>query len=169
MKIMHLFGLSFAVLMIGLALPATAEMKFTIKDPYGMETSSSAKAGALYLSIYNHGDKADKLIGVEIPSEYADRAELHTHMHENGVMKMRQVEGIDLPAGEETVLKPGGDHIMLMGLKKKLEAGTTIPLTLTFEKSAKTPVKAEIRSLKDKAPKTDHQGAGHDHHHHHGH
>ena len=83
------------------------------------------------MTIHNTGAEADRLIRAESP--VSERVELHTHLQENGVMRMREVEAIDLPAGAATELKPGGLHVMFMGLKEPLVAGQTIPLTLHFE------------------------------------
>ena len=77
-------------------------------------------------------------------SPVSEVVELHTHREENGVMRMRQVEKIELPAGETITLKPGGLHVMLIGLKQPLELDTEIPVSLVFadgsEKSVMMPV-----------------------------
>lgn len=78
----------------------------------------------------NDGDKPVALTAVASPD--AGRAELHTHLHENGVMKMRQVESIEIPARGEAVLKPGSLHIMLFDVRE-LSQDTPFPLTLTLD------------------------------------
>jgi copper(I)-binding protein len=65
----------------------------------------------------------------------SDVAELHTHIKDGEVMRMRQVEDIPVKAGETVVLQPGGLHVMFMGLHEGLKEGQTFPLTLTFEKA----------------------------------
>lgn len=89
--------------------------------------------GAIYLTIVNSGKEPDRLVAVSTP--LAGKAELHTVTEEGGVMKMRSVDGIDVKPGETIELKPGGLHIMLMGVKGSPKPGDTFPLTLTFEKA----------------------------------
>jgi periplasmic copper chaperone A len=75
-----------------------------------------------------------------VAPQVAQRGELHTMKHENGMMMMREVPGFGLPAGQTMTLKPGGDHLMLIGIQKPLEAGQKIPATLVFEKAGKVSV-----------------------------
>ncbi|MBW7851567.1 MAG: copper chaperone PCu(A)C [Rhodospirillales bacterium] len=91
--------------------------------------------GAAFMAIANNGKEADKLMAAD--ADVAKAAELHTHIHDGGVMKMRQVPAIDLPAGQTVMLQPGGFHVMFMGLKEPLKEGATFPLTLTFERAGK--------------------------------
>lgn len=112
------------------ALPAFAQ-NITASDAFARETPPSAKVGGAFVSLTNSGDD-DTLTAAESP--VADRIELHNHTMIDGIMKMREVEGgIPLPSGETVMLKPGGLHIMLMGLKQPLKKGETLPLTLHFE------------------------------------
>ncbi|QCB48270.1 copper chaperone PCu(A)C [Hydrogenophaga sp. PAMC20947] len=74
---------------------------------------------------------------VSVSSAAAGVAEIHEMSMENDVMKMRQIDGLDLNAGKATELKPGGFHIMLMDLKAPLKGGDSVPMTLTFEDAAK--------------------------------
>ena len=89
------------------------------------------------------------LVGVTTP--VAEEAEVHEMRLEGGVMKMRAAPRLDLPAGQTVSLKPGGYHIMLIGLKQQLKAGESIPLTLKIERKDKkidsVEVKAEVRGL----------------------
>lgn len=94
-------------------------------------SAGPAKAGAAYVTVTNSGTTADRLLAVATPA--ANRAELHTHLNENGVMKMRPVDSVEVPAGETVAMAPGGYHIMMMGLAKPLVEGESFPLTLTFE------------------------------------
>lgn len=88
------------------------------------------RPGAVFLSIDNKGG-ADKLVAAS--SKLSQRVELHTHTLDNGVMKMRPVEAIEIPANSMTQLKSGGYHIMMFDVKSMPEKGSTVPLTLTFE------------------------------------
>jgi copper(I)-binding protein len=117
--------------------------------------AAEGKVSAAYFSIENHGSEADKLTGAESP--VAGMSMLHETIDDNGVMKMRHSAGIEIPAGGAAELKPGGSHVMLMGLKQALVEGQTIPLTLTFAKAGTISVSATVQ----KAP-----AGSADHHHH---
>lgn len=99
---------------------------------------------AAYMVIRNTGSAADKL--VKAASNVAQTVELHTVEMKDGVMQMRPVEGgIDIPANGEVQLKPGGFHVMLIGLKQDLKAGEKVALTLEFEKAGALDVQADVR------------------------
>ena len=72
-----------------------------------------------------------KLVGVKTPA--AGMADIHQTKMDGGVMRMRHVEGIELPAGKSVALEPGGYHVMLMHVARPLKEGETVPLTLTVE------------------------------------
>ncbi len=108
--------------------------QLTIFHPWARPTAEDAKNGAVYLSIKNAGSEADKLISAESP--VAEKTELHETLDENGVMKMRPVkDGVEIKPGSSQEFKPGGLHIMLLGLKKRLTEGEMVPLTLTLAKA----------------------------------
>lgn len=113
-----------------------------IEDAFARANGASAKAGAVFLTLKNRGDDADRLIAVQTGS--ATTAELHTHVEDaDGVMQMRPVEGgLEIPAQGTLILKRGGDHIMLMGLTRPLNQGDQVKLILNFEKSG--PVTVDI-------------------------
>jgi copper(I)-binding protein len=92
-------------------------------------------AGAAFMLIENHTTEDDRLIGVA--ATIAEKVELHTHVHGNdGTMQMVPVpEGFVIPAEDVHELKRGGDHVMFMGLKEHPAEGSTVHLTLTFEKA----------------------------------
>jgi len=113
-----------------------------IGHPWARPTAEGAKLGAAYLSIENKGKEADKLVSAESPA--AEKSELHETREVNGVMTMRPVEGgIEVKSGAVIELKPGGYHIMLVGLKKQLREGESVPLTVTLAKAG--PVNVEIK------------------------
>jgi len=131
-----------ALAALTLAAPATAQ-EIQILDTYARSASPMAKSGAAFMMIENIGDAPDRLIGARSPA--AKKVELHTHLEENGVMKMVHVEeGFALPAGGRLFLQRGGDHVMLMGLTEPFEQGKTIPLTLIFDKSGEITVEVEV-------------------------
>jgi copper(I)-binding protein len=127
----------------------------TIEHPY--TTATPGSNAAAYLTVRNDGAEADRLIGAK--GDLAASVELHTSSDASGAMQMRQVEAIDIPAGQSVSLKPGGDHIMLIGLTAKLTENGMVPLTLVFEKAGEVQVELDIE-----AAGKDHHGGGHDHH-----
>ncbi len=121
--------------MILAALPAAAADimvgDIMIFEPFARASAGRAKNGAAFLTITNKGG-ADRLLAAS--TDVSTKTELHTHtMDAEGVARMRQVEHIDVPAGETVMLQPGGLHVMLMGLKAPLKQGDSFPLTLRFE------------------------------------
>jgi periplasmic copper chaperone A len=105
--------------------------------------SPAAKSGAAYVTITNTGKSSDRLIGVE--GDAAGMIQIHMTEMTNGVMSMKEVEGgIEIPAGGTIQLEPGGNHVMLMGLKAPLVEGETLPLTLVFEKAGKVDVDVPV-------------------------
>jgi len=105
-------------------------------------STPNAKNGAAYVTIMNHGMKADRLVGAS--SGVAAKVELHTHKNDAGVMRMRRISSVEVPAHGTAHLKPGGDHIMLMGLKTPLKAGERIALTLILESGQEIQLEAMV-------------------------
>jgi copper(I)-binding protein len=122
----------------GAALAQTGQVE--LKDAWARATPGKAENGAAYLTIVSPA--ADRLVSVSTP--VAKKAELHTMTTEGGVMKMRPLAGIDVAPGQPVTLKPGGAHIMLMGLNQPLQAGQSFPLTLSFEKAGQREVTVAI-------------------------
>lgn len=116
-----------------------------IGHPWARETPPSAKTGAGYLTIKNTGTDADRLIAVETAG--AEKVEMHQSTVENGVAKMRPVTAVDIPAGGDVALQPGGYHLMLVGLKEALAEGMRIPAVLTFEKAGKIDVELAVENM----------------------
>lgn len=108
----------------------------------GMNMGSGSNSAA-YMTLVNQTDTSDALISAT--TDVAETVELHTVIDDNGVMKMRPVEKIDLPAGGEQQLKPGGFHIMLLNIKKDLNEGDTVHLTLTFQNGGTLEVDAPVK------------------------
>lgn len=121
-----------------------------IDHPWARATAPSAQNGAAYLVLNGTGQESDRLLSAATPA--ADKAELHTHLMDNGVMKMRPVDAIEVTPGSPTALQPGGLHIMLFGLKQPLVKGKTFPLTLTFEKAGSVTVQVDVEGAGAAAP-----------------
>ena len=126
----------------------------TISDPFARATAGQATAGGGFFVVKNEGEE-DRLIAAH--ADVATSTELHTHIHEGDVMKMRQVDAIDVPANGSVELKPGGYHVMLMGLKAPLKEGETFPLHLTFEKAGEVIINVDVGGVGAKmTPTMDH-------------
>ena len=116
-----------------------------VDHPWARATPGRAKNGAAYMKLKNHGDTDDRLTAVS--SDVASRVELHTHLHDNGVMKMAESGPILVPAHGEAILQPGSLHVMMIGLTAPLMEGEMFPLTLTFEKSGPVTVNVMVKSV----------------------
>lgn len=134
-----------------------------IDSPWARASIGQAKAGAAYVTLYNHGSEADRLVAAE--SDIAKRTEIHTMEMVEGVMKMRPLKAIEVAPGEPSILQPGGMHIMFMGLKAPLVEQETFPVTLTFEKAGKIEIEVSIQSATaleadDRSSREGHSGQG---------
>lgn len=129
-------------------ISAQAVDDVTFSDPYVRGVPPGQPNSAAFMQIANKGEGNRALVGGSSPA--AEVVELHTHTMDGGMMRMRQVEKIDLPAGESVSLQPGGLHVMLIGLKQKLVPGEEIELTLSFEDGSQVTVMAPVRKLQMK-------------------
>jgi len=121
-----------------------------IAHPNARPTAPGQSVGAGYFRLVNKG-AADRLVSVTTPA--ASMVELHSMSMDGNVMQMRQIDAIDLPAGQTVELKSGGLHLMLMGLKAPLKDGDRLPMTLKFEKAGSIEVTVKVE--KSEAMKTD--------------
>jgi copper(I)-binding protein len=112
-------------------------------DKGGMNAMAEGGTGAVYVTLSNAGSQADALISAS--SDAAGTVELHEVQKESGVMKMRPVKSIPVPAGGKVELKPGGYHIMLLDLKHDLKPGDKVPVTLSFEHGGELRIEAAVR------------------------
>lgn len=141
-------SLAAAALVIA-AVPAFAEPvsvgNLSIDGPWSRASAGPARAGAAFMTITNNGPVIDRLLSATA-DDTARRVELHTHINDNGVMRMRQVVAIDLPPGQTVTLQPGGLHIMMMELVAPLAEGASFPLTLSFEKAGSVTVDVPVQA-----------------------
>jgi hypothetical protein len=138
------FAAGLVIASAALAQPAQLE----VKDAWAGATPGKAENGVAYVTITS--PTADRLVSASTP--VAKKAELHTMSMQGMVMKMRPIAGLDIPAGQPVSLKPGGEHIMLMGLKQPLREGESFPLTLDFEKAGPRTVTVAVEKVGAKGP-----------------
>lgn len=142
--------------MLAAAFVTAASAQVTVSAPWARATVPVQKSSGAFMVLRAARDS--RLVDVSSP--VAERVELHKSSMEDGMMKMEQVEVLDLPAGKDVALAPGGYHLMLFGLKRQLKEGETVPLTLvvTDAASKRTQVKLDAKVQ----PLTYHAGhAGH--------
>lgn len=120
--------LSVATLSLLLSLPALAEV--TTTNAYVRAVPPGQSNSAAFMQLNNLADKGVSLVSAT--SNAAQTVELHTHIHDQGVMRMRQVDKIDIAAHATTSLQPGGFHVMLIGLNQDLMVGDEVSMGLTF-------------------------------------
>ncbi|AWZ01083.1 copper chaperone PCu(A)C [Rhodobiaceae bacterium] len=124
------------------ALARAAEPEIGLSDAWARPTLGAGRTTAAYVTITNMGTNADRLTAVDAPG--AGSVEIHTAGMENGVMRMRRLEGLDIPAGETVAMAPGGYHIMIIDVEEPVQTGSTVPLTLTFETSGNVTIDATV-------------------------
>jgi len=143
MRIRALFAAVLAFGLLAGACSSSGSDDIVVDDPWGRSSPMAANNGAFYMTIEG-SDVDDRLV-----SAYASvcgTTELHQTIVTDGVMKMQQAEGgIEIPAGGEAVLAPGGYHVMCIDKDIEFKVGDVIPVTLTFEESEMQTVDAEIR------------------------
>lgn len=122
---------------------ATSLGPLRIEAPW-TRAALEGRQGAGFMTIRNTGAAADRLVSASSP--VAGRVELHTHIRDGDVMRMRPVQDIPVPAGGSATLAPGGLHLMFMGLNRALVAGETIPVTLRFAEAGEVTVQLRVQA-----------------------
>jgi copper(I)-binding protein len=123
-----------------IALAAQAQVQ--VGDPWVRATVAPQKATGAFMQLTSA--KPAKVVAASSP--VAEMVEIHEMKMEDGVMKMRAVDALPLPAGQAVALKPGSYHVMLMGLKQPIKVGETVPLTLTIEGDDKQRSTVEVKA-----------------------
>ncbi len=144
---------SLAALLLMAAAPAFAQV--VIDKPWARATAPGVKVAAGYMVVRNKATVADRLTSASSPA--AARVETHVHIHEAGVMKMREVPGYDIPAGGAFELKPGGAHLMFMDIRRPFIEGEKVPVKLTFEKAGEVNAEFDVGRISGGAPATHHK------------
>lgn len=125
-----------------------------IDGAYARASIPNVPNSAAFFVIKNNSDKDIAITSAN--SDIAEKNELHTHIKENQMMKMIKIEKLVVPAKSSLELKSGGDHVMLMGLKKELKAGDEISLKLSFSDGDKKSIKVPVKDLASTMHKMQH-------------
>lgn len=144
---MNINLLASALLMtLSLGVQAAVNDQIQIKDGFVREVPPNQTISAAFMTIQNNDMSDHKVVSASSPA--AKIVELHTHTHESGMMKMRQIPQIDLPAGADAMLKPGGLHIMLIDLTAPLASDKPVPVTIKFEDGSEKTMELPVKSVK---------------------
>jgi len=135
----------FAVLFFSMFFSFSVQAQIQIEQSWARATPPGAKVAGGYMTIRNAG-AADKLLSASSPA--AAKVELHVHINDNGVMKMREVPGgYAIPAQGAFELKPGGAHLMFLDLKQPFKEGDKVPVKLKFEKAGEVVTEFQVGSM----------------------
>ena len=147
------------------AVQAAESSTVTIREAWARATPPGIRVGGGYVTVVNSGTQPDRLIGASSP--LSDKTEIHTSETTGGMARMRWLEkGLEIPAGKEVVLAPGGVHLMFMGLKRPIVKDEVVPVTLRFERAGEIAVELRagpIGSLKAPSATNGATGATHAH------
>jgi copper(I)-binding protein len=116
-----------------------------VSDPWVRATPPGAQAAALYLTLQAQ-EEDERLLGGD--TDVAREVQVHTHVHQGGMMRMERIDALELPKGQAVTLKPGGDHLMLIGLEGPLVAGATVEVVLRFDRDESLRVVAPVRDAR---------------------
>ena len=137
-----------------LSIAAVFGADIEIEGAYARASIPNAPNSAAFFVIKNNSDKDIAITSAN--SDIAEKNELHTHIKENQMMKMMKIEKLVVPAKSSLELKSGGDHVMLMGLKKELKVGDEISLELSFSDGDKKSIKVPVKDLASTMHKMQH-------------
>ncbi len=145
-----------AVLVAGVLLSFSVSAQIRIEQSWARATAPGARVAGGYMLIRNGGAAPDRLVAASSPA--AGKVELHVHLNENGVMKMREVAGYDVPAQGTFELKPGGAHLMFMDIRQPFKEGEKVPVMLKFEKAGELRAEFHVGRLGESgAPAAQHK------------
>jgi copper(I)-binding protein len=133
-----------ALALAACAIPQeTSNRGITVTDAWAPTSPMMDRAGAVYMVLLNNSPVDDKLLSVQ--SDIAKTIEIHQTTEADGMMQMSPIPNVPVPSNGKAELKPGGMHIMLIGLNRELKAGDKIDFTLFFDKAGQVPVTVEVR------------------------
>ena len=126
------------------AVPAAwGNGELLFEDAWARATIGGSTVSAVYLAITNRSDAPARLVGAD--AERAEQAMVHRSVVEDGLMKMRHLDAVEIPAGATVRLEPGGMHVMLMGVSPRLDAGERLFVTLRFERAGEVKLAIPVR------------------------
>src|SRR5882672_8183033 len=138
-------ALVLALGLLGVGSAVAESNQIVVEKAWVRATPKMAVTGGGYLTVTNRGPGEDRLLDVTSPD--AEKVQFHAMAIDNGVAKMTRLLAIELHPGVPVVFKPGGIHMMLLGLNHQLKEGETVPLTLTFEKADAIEVDAQVLGI----------------------
>jgi copper(I)-binding protein len=138
------FPLLASLLLFSVAASADMAQQVDVNNPYARAAIQQQRNSATFMSMQSHGSEAS-LVGAQSP--VAKIVELHTHINDKGVMRMRKIPKIDLPKDKMVTLQPGGLHIMLLGLNRDLKPGEEIEVTLQFADGSSKDLKVPVQKM----------------------
>jgi copper(I)-binding protein len=150
----------FSLALVVAGSPVWAQASVQVQDPWARPTAQGQPVAGGFMRIVG-GATGDRLLSAS--AGVSERVELHTMSMDGDVMRMREVSAIEVPAGQTVELKPGGLHLMFMGLKAPLQAGTQFPVTLRFEKAGEVQATLRVEQRKTMNPHHGHSMGGHKH------
>ncbi|CDX20254.1 conserved exported hypothetical protein [Mesorhizobium sp. ORS 3324] len=156
----HVSAAAFAVLLLFASAPGALAHEFKAGDleighPWSRATPPGAKVAGGYFTVTNKGSSPDRLLSIS--TDISDTAGVHEMGVKDGVMTMRPVNGgLEIPAGGKVELKPGGYHVMFVGLKRQPKQGEKFPATLTFEKAGNVKIEFLVEGMSEAGGMEDH-------------
>ncbi len=139
------FYLSAAALGLTLSFPVLATDGISVENGWTRATPPGAVNSATYVTVINAGDESRRIVAAY--SNAVKEVQLHTVIDDNGLMKMRQVQEIEVPAGAAVELKSGGLHIMMLGVIEPLREGQSIDLELEFANGERVEFVSPVRKM----------------------
>lgn len=164
-----ILAIAMLLIIVGAAVAHEYSAKgVTVAHPWARATPGGATVGAAFLEMKAARGRGDRLVSARSPA--AGAVEIHSHVMEGGVARMRRVEAIPVPGGKSVVLKPSGYHLMLTDLKAPLKEGDLVKITLVFEKAGAIDLEATVEPIGatgphgfDAQPKTGSSSGAHKH------
>jgi copper(I)-binding protein len=134
-----------ALLFLSTFLSFSVQAQIQIEKSWARATAPGASVAGGYMLIRNQGAAGDRLVAASSPA--SAKVELHVHINDNGVMRMREVPGYDVPAKGSFELKPGGAHLMFMNIKRPFKEGEKLPVKLKFEKAGEVNAEFQVGGM----------------------
>ena len=144
-----------ALFFLSSLLSFSVQAQIQIEKSRARATAPGASVAGGYMLIRNQGAAGDRLVGASSPA--SAKVELHMHINDNGVMRMREVPGYDVPPKGSFELKPGGAHLMFMSIKRPFKEGEKLPVKLKFEKAGEVNAEFQVGGMGGAAPAMQHK------------